>query len=195
MEPFQEIESQRLYRTIAEKIAARIRSGELKVGDRLPAERDLAQQLGVSRSSIREALIALEIGGYIEVRVGTGIFVCSDSGRSEPIVVNSNSHPENIGPFDLLEIRMLLEPKCAALAAQYGSPEQLAEIGRLQQNLLPGGGSRQSVLHSKDREFHLAIAAASGNAALQATIANVWDLCESSQMYRKLFSHFRSDHV
>ena len=73
--PFQSIEPRRLYRQIADQIRALIRTGEFKPGSRLPPERDLAKQLGVSRPSVREALIALEVEGLVEVRIGSGIYV------------------------------------------------------------------------------------------------------------------------
>jgi DNA-binding FadR family transcriptional regulator len=71
--PIQTVEPQRLYRQIAEQLRQLMSSGEFAVGSRLPAERDLATQLGVSRPSVREALIALEVEGMIEVRTGSGI--------------------------------------------------------------------------------------------------------------------------
>src|SRR6266478_8908593 len=73
--PFQSIEPRRLYRQIADQIRGLIRSGEFPAGSRLPPERDLARQLGVSRPSVREALIALEVAGLVEVRIGSGIYV------------------------------------------------------------------------------------------------------------------------
>ena len=73
--PLQTIEPQRLYRQIAEQLRGLMNTGEFGVGSRLPAERDLATQLGVSRPSVREALIALEVEGVIEVRTGSGIYV------------------------------------------------------------------------------------------------------------------------
>ena len=75
--PIQTVEPQRLYRQIAEQLRQLMASGEFAVGSRLPAERDLATQLGVSRPSVREALIALEVEGLIEVRTGSGIYVQS----------------------------------------------------------------------------------------------------------------------
>ena len=74
MNTFQAVAVTRLYRMIADQIAGRIRAGDFPRGGRLPSERELAEQLQVSRASIREALIALEIEGYVEVRVGTGVF-------------------------------------------------------------------------------------------------------------------------
>src|SRR5208283_98148 len=73
--PIQSIEPRRLYRQIADQIRALIRSREFPAGARLPPERDLARQLGVSRPSVREALIALEVEGLVEVRIGSGIYV------------------------------------------------------------------------------------------------------------------------
>ena len=73
--PLQTVEPQRLYRQIAEQLRSLIASGEFSPGSRLPAERDLAKQLGVSRPSVREALIALEVEGIIDVRTGSGIYV------------------------------------------------------------------------------------------------------------------------
>jgi len=77
------IQPKRLYRQIADLLANHIRNGEFPAGSYLPSERDLAKQLGVSRSSVREALIALEVSGLVEIRVGNGVYVCD---QSEPAV-------------------------------------------------------------------------------------------------------------
>ena len=77
--PLHTIEPHRLYRQIAGQLRDLMVEGEFSVGSRLPAERELAQQLGVSRPSVREALIALEVEGIIEVRTGSGIYVKSRS--------------------------------------------------------------------------------------------------------------------
>src|SRR5205807_3545845 len=79
--PIQALEPQRLYRQIAEQLRKLMTKGEFKPGERLPAERDLAKQLGVSRPSVREALIALEVEGWVEVRTGSGIFVLERAKR------------------------------------------------------------------------------------------------------------------
>src|SRR4030088_3200644 len=80
--PLQQVEPRRLYRQIADQIAGLIAAGEFAPGSRLPAERELAATLGVSRASVREAIISLEIGGLVEVRVGTGIFVTLKQGSA-----------------------------------------------------------------------------------------------------------------
>ena len=82
--PLQAVDNRRLYRQIADQIAGLIERGEYAVGARLPPERDLAKQLGVSRPSVREALIALEVEGKVEVRVGSGVFVCHHQPRKLP---------------------------------------------------------------------------------------------------------------
>src|SRR5688572_15537739 len=107
--PLQAVENRRLYRQIADQIAALIERGEYKAGQRLPPERDLAKQLGVSRPSVREALIALEVEGYVEVRVGSGVYVVGPrtEDAAEPLSTDS-------GPFELIRARWLIEAECAA---------------------------------------------------------------------------------
>src|SRR5512132_3751185 len=97
--PLQAVDSRRLYRQIADQIAALIDRGEYGAGERLPPERDLAKQLGVSRPSVREALIALEVEGYVEVRVGSGVYVVGNVPRA------SASMPADSGPFELIRAR------------------------------------------------------------------------------------------
>src|SRR2546429_7543186 len=110
--PIHSIEPRRLYRQIADQIRALIRSREFAAGQRLPPERDLAKQLGVSRPSVREALIALEVESYVEVRVGSGVYVTRPptGPRPEPPAAGSR-------PFALHNARALVEAGSAALAA------------------------------------------------------------------------------
>src|SRR5512137_2198693 len=107
--PIQSIEPRRLYRQIAEQIRGLIRSGEFVPGSRLPPERDLARQLGVSRPSVREALIALEVEGMVEVRIGSGIYV---RGAPEHAAGAASLEPA-AGPFELLRARYVIESECA----------------------------------------------------------------------------------
>ncbi|WP_445658632.1 FadR/GntR family transcriptional regulator [Achromobacter sp. NCFB-sbj8-Ac1-l] len=181
MNTFQAVAVTRLYRMIADQIAGRIRAGDFPHGGRLPSERELAEQLQVSRASIREALIALEIEGYVEVRVGSGVFVTASRDDAAP----ASPPQDEIGPFDLLEARMLIEPECAALAAQQGTEAQLAAIRKAHEGMsltdTPG-------LH--DREFHRAIAAACGNAALASSVAHLWDLSLASPVFSRMQDYF-----
>src|SRR3954471_22770589 len=104
--PLVAVDNRRLYRQIADQIAALIERGEYGAGARLPPERDLAKQLGVSRASVREALIALEVEGYVEVRVGSGVYV---TGRE---AAPAASLPADSGPFELIRARWIIEAEC-----------------------------------------------------------------------------------
>ncbi|RIJ00363.1 FadR family transcriptional regulator [Achromobacter sp. K91] len=183
MNTFQAAAVTRLYRVIADQIAGRIRAGEFPRGGRLPSERELAEQLQVSRASIREALIALEIEGYVEVRVGTGVFVTAIREAAAPVYAAPGQ--DGIGPFDLLEARMLIEPECAGMAAQHGSPAQIAAIRDAHEGMSLGNSPGRH-----DREFHNAIAAACGNAAVAASVAHLWELTQASPVYSRMEDYF-----
>src|SRR4029079_6951833 len=114
--PLQAVEPRRLYRQIADQLAQLIASGEFPAGSRLPAERELAVSLGVSRTSVREAIISLEMSGLVDVRVGTGIFV-----TTPPEGASRASGDAGPGPFELLAARKLVEGEVAALAATVAS--------------------------------------------------------------------------
>src|SRR3954468_23424078 len=107
--PLQAVESSRLYRQIAEQLRGLIAGGEFAPGARLPAERDLARQLGVSRPSVREALIALEVEGWVEVRTGSGIYVqpqAQRNGAGAARAAESNGSAE-WGPLEVMRAREL----------------------------------------------------------------------------------------
>ena len=131
--PLQTVEPKRLYRQIAEQLRQAIGQGEFAPGARLPAERDLARQLGVSRPSLREALIALEIEGVIEVRIGSGIYVL-DLGRGP-----AKRHPQEAatewGPLQLTRARELVEGEVAALAARHAKKSDIAAIEQALQQM------------------------------------------------------------
>lgn len=184
MSTFQAVAATRLYRMIADQIAGRIRAGDFPRGARLPSERELAEQLQVSRASIREALIALEIEGYVEVRVGSGVFVtiAPDGAGLTP---RGTADRDDIGPFDLLEARMLIEPECAALAAHQATPAQIAAIRDAHADM-----SLTDAPGQHDREFHSAIAAACGNAALASAVAHLWNLSQASPVYSRMQDYF-----
>src|SRR3982751_5660968 len=121
--PLIAVENKRLYRQIADQIAALISRGEYGAGQRLPPERDLAKQLGVSRPSVREALIALEVEGYVEVRVGSGVYV-----MGAPRATKRPALPADSGPFELIKARWLIEAECAALAAKHATKSQVRAV-------------------------------------------------------------------
>lgn len=164
--------SDRLYQKLARRLFEQLASGAFAIGDRLPAERELAIEYGASRPAVREAMIALEVQGFIEVRVGSGAYVCRLPGQGE-------EPGFAITAFELTETRLLFEGEAAALAARQITDAELARLDALVQamkteNLLP------DVTEEADREFHLTIAQATRNAGIVRTIADLWHLRSTS---------------
>jgi DNA-binding FadR family transcriptional regulator len=167
--PLQAVEPRRLYRQIAEQISVLISDGEYTPGARLPAERDLARQLGVSRPSVREALIALEVEGLLDVRVGSGIYVSQPGNRRRNHAPLGDS-----GPFEVIRARRLIEGDCAALAARDASPAQLRAIREAHAGMVRKSKRHHNPL-AADRLFHVRIAEASANSALVLVVQTLWD--------------------
>jgi len=165
----QAVEPRRLYRQIADQLRKLISNGDVAPGDRLPAERDLARRLGVSRPSLREALIALEIEGLLEVRVGSGIYVSRPGERTSRAELADAS-----GPFEVIRARRLIEGECAALAARHASPAQLRAIRAAHAHMQKEARRNHNPLHA-DRAFHVRIAEAAGNSALELVVQTLWD--------------------
>lgn len=182
--PLQAVENRRLYRQIADQIAALIEGGEYTAGARLPPERDLAKQLGVSRPSVREALIALEVEGYVEVRVGSGVYVLGTRTATTP----GAALPEDSGPFELIKARWLIEAECAALAAKHGTRAQVRAIEDALQEMETAREKGVMPLIA-DRQFHLRIAEASGNSALVLVVKTLWDQ-RTGPLFLRLEHHY-----
>lgn len=165
------VRAKRLYEQIAEQIQDIIRAEQLQPGTRLPPERDLAEMLGVSRPSVREALIALETAGYIEVRTGDGTFVRRPSG---PIFTMEGAD-YGPGPVEQFEARRAVEPACAKLAARVASREQ---IDNLEASLIRMKESAASGINPAEehRVFHTSLADASGNSILAGAVRELWRL-------------------
>src|SRR5512140_1479434 len=161
--PLQAVENRRLYRQIADQITALIERGEYSPGSRLPPERDLARQLGVSRPSVREALIALEVEGYVEVRIGSGVYVLG------PRPASAATLPADSGPFELIRARWLIESECAALAAKGATKAQVRAMEEALDQM-EDERERGVVPLASDRQFHLRVAEASGNSALALVV-------------------------
>jgi DNA-binding FadR family transcriptional regulator len=185
--PIQAIESQRLYRQIADQLSGLIASGEFANGQRLPSERELAALLGVSRQSVREALIALEIAGKVEVRVGAGIYVAAP----RPVAVApADPEGEGMGPFELLRARWLIEGEIAAVAARQGRPEDLAAI-RSAVEEMQRRQLRNANAETADRDFHLGIASATHNSALLSVVHDLWDRGRGA-IWKRMEHHFQT---
>jgi DNA-binding FadR family transcriptional regulator len=188
--PLQTVESTRLYRQIAEQISTLIDRREFPAGSRLPAERELAVLLGVSRTSVREAIIALELGGRVEVRVGTGIFVLGarpEPKRAQGAQPASDDAP---GPFDVLAARALLEGETAALAARNARRTDIValreRIGEMRER---EHDARQR--DDADRRFHMRIAEMTGNSALPLAVANLWAL-RGGEIWTRIEAYFHT---
>ena len=164
---FQVISPRRLYQEIAQQIKAHIESGEFAVGTRLPAERELARQLKVSRPSVREALIALEVEGLVEVKTGTGVFVCERKRSSAPTAPSE-------GPIEIMLARALIEGDIAARAATKMRQGDIKELERIVDSMSPSAINQESCLPS-DRAFHLYIAEKAGNTVLARFVAELFD--------------------
>ncbi len=177
--PLQTVEPRRLYRKIADQISVLISAGEYTPGARLPPERDLAKQLGVSRPSVREALIALEVEGLLDVRVGSGIYVTDPAKRRQRHALQGDA-----GPFDVISARALIEGECAALAAKAAGPAQLDAIRAAHDSVIRESRHDHNPLVA-DRLFHVRIAEASGNSALVLAMQTLWDQ-RMGPLYRSL---------
>ena len=180
--PIETIQSKRLFEKIAEQVKMLIASGEFKEGSRLPPERDLALQLGVSRPTVREAMIALELSGLVEVRVGAGIYVISSKPR---LVLTPNSKIKVPSPSELIEARLMVEPNNAALAAERFRPELIDDLERAIKQQI----TEDAIGADADRQFHMIIAEATGNRALVEMTEYLWDQMLSSHMWRLLIDH------
>jgi DNA-binding FadR family transcriptional regulator len=169
--PIHTVASQRLYQQVAGQLGELIRQGEFLPGDRLPPERDLARQLGVSRPTVREAMIALEIAGLVDVRTGSGAYV-----RKAPATGVMPFAPPDIGPspFELVAARRLIEPEVAFTAAGCMHAGVLAGLAETL-DLMRAGIDAGRGVQAADRLFHTRIAAATGNTVLSAIVEQLWD--------------------
>ncbi|MEZ3177930.1 FCD domain-containing protein [Streptomyces pimonensis] len=152
-----------------ERITAMIREGELEPGERLPTERELAARLGISRSSMREAIRALTALGVVEARHGSGIYVtrleAGDLLETFGVVADLSRGPRLV---ELLEVRRVLESTATALAAARITPERLAEVGKHLAAMNATDDPEEILAH--DLAFHREIAAAAGNATMAAIL-------------------------
>ena len=188
--PLHTVAPQRLYRQIAEQLRQLMASGEFALGSRLPAERDLALQLGVSRPSVREALIALEVEGMIEVRTGSGIYVRQNTAAKSTASAAEldDNTPANWGPLEVMSARILVEAEVAALAAANAQKGDLKAIkSGLQQMKLEA--ARDEVPRQGDEAFHAAIAQACGNSVLLDTVQRYW-MARNVPLFERLGDYF-----
>ncbi|GGB98979.1 FadR/GntR family transcriptional regulator [Pseudoduganella buxea] len=178
----------RLYRIVADRIGQLIAAEGLLPGARLPSERDLATRLAVSRASLREALIALELGGVIEVRGGSGVYV-SEMPQARAPLPEAEAGP---GPFEVLSARRLIEGEIAAMAARTASDSAIDAILKAVEEMETHHANK-TTNEQADRNFHMAIGRATGNGAMAGTLEYLWD--QRGRLWHKLKEHFQTEEL
>lgn len=184
---FKPVKNKRVYQQVADQIQKMILNGNLKSGDRLPAEREMAEMFKVSRTSIREAVRALDILGLVECRQGGGNFIRKDFGSSffEPLSISFKL--QNGSYLDILETRKMLEIEAAALAAERMTEKQRSELQAISEKLAAATGEK--LCTKLDAEFHYKIIECTGNFLMQSFYSAVSELMKSFITdARKLFS-------
>jgi DNA-binding FadR family transcriptional regulator len=175
----------RLYQQVAAIIERAIAEGRYQPGQRLASERDLAEELGVSRPTVRRAVIALEMRGMLESRQGSGVYV-----RKTSAAAPAPLRDLDIGAFDQAEARRLFEGEVAALAATLITDEELAYLESLVAEMNNEKATKeQSEL--ADRQFHTTIARATRNSAIVRVVENTWDLRYKSPLCMQMLERAR----
>jgi len=159
--------NRRLFWQIVDKIEAAINSGEYSPGGRLPPERELAESFNVSRPTIREAIIALEVRGKVEVKTGSGVYVidCSDV----------NKKHKEMNAFEVTQARALVEGEVAAISATHITEDELAKLHQTLTDMEQGRDIEEA-----DKRFHQIIADSTKNKAMILSVENLWALRNTS---------------
>lgn len=175
----------RLYHSVASSIAKMIDDGVYPPGSRLPAERDLAEKFDVSRVTVREAQIALQAQGRIEIKTGSGVYVLDRKGVE-------NGELPNVSAFELTEARAIFEAEGAALAATRINDETLAKLDSLI-DIMANSGPNDEKGELADRDFHKTIAQASGNSAISHLINVMWQMRTDLQPVKEVYKSVCSE--
>ncbi|MDO4642993.1 MAG: FCD domain-containing protein [Cardiobacteriaceae bacterium] len=177
------ITTSRRYPEVAAELRQMMKNGQFTVGEKMPAERQLAEQLDVSRALLREALIMLEIQGLVEVRQGSGVYVLRLPDDSVP-----KTDESDIGPFELMQARQILESSIAEVAALTVTKADIEDLQRIlqiqEQEVLNGNTD-----YSSDEQFHLRVAQATQNSVLAKSVHQLWLYRKRSSMWEQLHRH------
>ena len=160
-------EKPRLYISVLNKMLSLIDSGEFPAGGRLPPERELAERFNVSRPTIREAIIALEVLNRVRVKTGSGIYVLEHHSTN-------GKDLDSISPWELTESRALIEGEAAALAASHITDEELRRLEDSLHEMADENAIGELAEGDADKKFHRIIAEATRNAMLVSVIENMW---------------------
>jgi DNA-binding FadR family transcriptional regulator len=172
------MKNRRMFWQIAEKIQSLIESGLYPPGSRLPPERELAESFNVSRPTIREAIIALEVLQLVEVKTSSGVYVL-DKPKND-----SDAPDEKISAFELTQARALVEGEAAALAALSISDEELKALAATLDAMESGIEAEKA-----DREFHIIISKATRNKAILLAVNKFWSLRDSQPQITQAYSN------
>lgn len=169
------MKNRRMFWKIVDKIEALIDSGMYPPGSRLPPERELADTFNVSRPTIREAIIALEVRHRVEVKTGSGVYVLERQAHHSNTVL--------VSPFELTQARALVEGEAAALAAMSITDEELEALEKTLSNM-----ELEEESDSADKAFHLIISRATKNNAIVITVENFWNLRDSQANIKSAYA-------
>ena len=176
---------ERGYQRLAEQIQSLISTGEFAAGDRLPSERALAERFTVSRTAVREAVIALEVQDLLEVRIGSGIYVREVPVPSKPVYVSAGP-----GPFELLRARRLLEGEIAGQAAALRKDSDIDRLYAALADMRDHCDDKRAN-EAADFKFHLSIAEATGNGVLAQMVTALWVQLRGP-IWTRLETHFHT---
>ncbi|WP_342659225.1 FadR family transcriptional regulator (plasmid) [Sphingomonas sp. NY01] len=174
--------SDKLYRRVCDGVLDQLAAGEFDIGARLPTERELAETYQVSRTTVREAMVALEMLGIVDMRKGSGIYVVSRSRAAD------EANALDIGAFELMEARRIYEVETVGLAALRIGDD---DLGRLEVLLATMRDADERAGEQADRDFHITIAQATGNSAMVGIIAELWLMRDRSDLARNIHKRAR----
>ena len=182
-------ETRRLYLQIADRLRALMEQPDFALNGRLPSERVLAEQLGVSRPSVREALVALELEGRVEIRMGSGVYVCATPNAATAAAPSEAELGDSL--LDIMAARTVIEGAIAASVAAFAKPKALKALRGIYDKMAREVEAGQ-VPSAADRAFHIAIAQMTGNDVLVRTVASLFDE-RHSPLSTKLRDHFENE--
>lgn len=186
--PIQSIDTRRVYQQISDQLLKLINAGEFPVYSRLPSERDLAEKFKVSRPSVREALIALEVIGVVQIKMGSGVYVCKPEEGKQKGRNKNELGTKDFAPFELIQARLLIESEIASQAAACRTDQDVAQLEILLQEMIDNTSNNKNPL-DPDREFHATLARATGNQVLSSIVEQLFD-ARMGVLFSRLSNYF-----
>lgn len=187
MNLFEPSKDKKLYQEVAITIAQKLQNKEYLPGERLPSERTLAELLSVSRATIREAVIALEILGYVEIQTGSGIYVTHTPSIHKDLAT-SHQLQHDVTPYEFLELRLLIEPDFAAMAASEATESDIETLKQLKKDTEQIRSLREYYFF--DKKFHHLIARLTKSSLANTITSSIWDKAEKSLIPANFNKHF-----